>query len=247
MLDGLLRTPEVVQDHGVGLDVTAAPIQEDDLRAPPPLGFHVAMVAARGHHDQSVDRAMQQVHHQFPLPGCVFAGAADDDHRVVAGGHCLHGLCHARVERVHQVGDDEPDASDPVAGAKAVSNHVAAESEGDDRLLDALLHFRPDARLHVHDSRDGLQAGAGSESDVAHRGLTGTPAREARSPASHRVSPGPREFGAKQGRGSRARCGGRVGGLDLFIAHRGGSPVWRSVRARRPARKERGDALTSLP
>ena len=147
------------------------------------LGLQIAVVVTGRDHDQPVHPAGAQRQHQLLLAVRVLGAGAVDQQRAVGAGHLLHRAAQRAVEGVGEILQDQADA-----GRTALAQHpravVAAEAERLDRLLDAALGVRGDARLAVHHPGDRLQAHSGAGGDVLHGrpvavaglGVTGGPA-----------------------------------------------------------------------
>ena len=128
---------DVVEDDRVGIDAACRPVHEDDVDAKPALRFEIAVVAAGRDHDETVDVPFQQVGHDPLLADDVLGRAAEDHRRRVPVGDRFDGSRDGPVERVEQVGDDQPDARGRRARAQVLGDDVPPETQADRSALDA--------------------------------------------------------------------------------------------------------------
>ncbi len=169
LLAGLVRAVEIVDEHAVDLDAAGWGGGQHHGRAIELVRREVAVVVAGGYDDQSGDPASGHVEDELPLAVHVCVRAGNDDTDTVFGGHFLHADRELGVERVRQVGDDQPDQLVRRAGTQLPRQVVAAVAESGDLGEYAFSRRLGDAAVAAKGPGYGHRADPEPLRDVAHR------------------------------------------------------------------------------
>ena len=169
MGDAVPGAARVVGEHHVGVDPARGAVHEDGGDARLDLRGQIAVVVARGDHDQAVHPAGAEGQHEFLLAPRVLGARPGEQQRAVRPRHVLDGAAERCVEGVGEVFQHQADAGG-AAGAQQPSAVVAPEAEGVDRRLDPRDGVRGDTRFLVHHARDRLESDARSRGDILHGG-----------------------------------------------------------------------------
>lgn len=165
---GLLCAAEVVDQNAVGIHPGGRPGRQHDRHAAQRRGRQMAVTAARRDDDHAVDLTGRQVLHEPALLVDLFRGVAEQHPKTVLGRHLLHTERQTRVERVGEVGDDQPDhpaAAQPQTARRLVAP-VAERLDGGEHALARRL---ADPGVVLEYPGDGHGADTGAGGHVAHR------------------------------------------------------------------------------
>ena len=99
----------VISNHRVGVDPAGRTVDEDRRGPGAQLGDEVVLTVARGHDDQAVDAAGDEVVDQLLLALALLVEARGEDGRAAPAGDVLEGAVHLRAEVVGEVLEDRGD------------------------------------------------------------------------------------------------------------------------------------------